>query len=84
MLSVPSRTSSSEQPVYNGSCVEPCGLGVVAREEEIKGEGYFVFIFILNMKGFNVITASFWLKENRMSVPNGTWRIYGMVLKPRS
>lgn len=49
-----------------------------------KRGGYFVFVFILNMKGFNVITASFWLKENGMSVPNGTWRIYGMVLKPRS
>lgn len=43
-----------------------------------------MFILVLNVKGFNVISASFWLTENGESAPNGTWGIYGMVLKPRS
>lgn len=82
-----SRTSASEQPVDNSSCVEPCGLAVLARG----GEGWekvkdilCLFIFFLSMKGFNDITALFWLKENGVSAPNGILGIYGMVLKPRS
>lgn len=43
-----------------------------------------LFIFFLGMKGFNDITALFWLKENGVSAPNGILGIYGMVLKPRS
>lgn len=83
---MPSRTSASERPVDSSSCVEPCGLAVLAREggkKKVK-DILCLFIFILGMKGFNVITALFWLKENGMSGPNGTLGIYGMVLKPRS
>lgn len=41
-------------------------------------------VFVLSMKGFNVTTALFYLKENRVSTSNRKVGICGMVLKPRS